>query len=103
MSCKLLHLCSYWGMPNNALVFLGEQISTVPSRVSASPWNIDLTPFYLAPSPILDLSDLPFMINPTQNFGELASPLEMYPGSKKKKNKTIISNYEMRTYLKIEI
>ena len=47
------------------------------SRVSASPWNIDLAPFYLAPPPppspqILNLSDPPLWATP-QNFGELDS------------------------------
>ena len=58
-------------------------LSIVSSRVSDPPWNIDLTPFYLAPLKIiLNLSDppppsFPFLwTTKPQNFGELDSPLK---------------------------
>ena len=68
----------------------------VSSRVSARPWNIDLTPFYLASPPppkknILNLSDPPSPFphplyeQPPQNFRELDSPLEIYPRPKKQR------------------
>ena len=48
------------------------------------------TPFYQAPPPPpkkkkkkLNLSDLPFLSNSPQNFGELNSPLKMYRCPKK--------------------
>ena len=63
-------------------------LSIVSSRVSGPPWNIVLTPFYQAPPPPkkkkkLNLSDLPFLSNSPQNFGELNSPLKMYRCPKK--------------------
>ena len=39
---------------------------------------VDLTPFYLGPPKIINLSDPPpFMSNPLQSFGEVDSPLEI--------------------------
>ena len=68
-------------------------LSIVSSRVSAPPWNVLLTTFYQAPPPPppppqkktnkLNLSDLPFLSNSPQNFGELNSPLKMYRRPKK--------------------
>ena len=59
------------------------------SKVSARPWNIEITPFYLAPPPPQKKSKSvgapSFMSNPPQNFEELDSLPWNAPSSKKAK------------------
>ena len=73
----------------NLNTFAARHCLIVSSRVSAPPWNIDLTPFYLAPPPkkFLNLLDPAFMSNPPQNFGELDCPPWDVPLPKKAKTR----------------
>ena len=124
-------------LPTTAIANLISQAKIiVSSRVSVLPWLYWPYPFYLGPPPKNSKSVSPppplflslpflsrpppknsksvspppplFLSNPPQNFGELYSPLEMYPCPKIKdsfckETKYFNSNNEMRTHLKDEI
>ena len=82
--------CSYFWTENWFISSIHIATVIVSSRVSVPPWNIDLTPFYLAPSPPKKNSESanppPFMSNSPQNFGELKSlPLKWILVQKKER------------------
>ena len=85
-------------------------VNIVSSWVSAPPWNIDLTPFYLGPPKKLQICQTPpLWATPLKILENLTPPpLEMYLVQKSrdsffKETKYFISNNEIRAHLNVEI
>ena len=84
----------------------------VSSRVSVPPWNIDLTPFYLAPPPpkknSKSVRPLPLWATFLKILENLTTPLKYTLVQKSKdlifkETKDFISNNEIKAHLNIEI